>query len=49
MNDYDRAFSIFTRTTATATSDMLLPFVDVENGNDVGVMPLKLESDKGTT
>lgn len=34
---------------ATAASDMLIPFVDVENGNDVGVMPVKLENDKAAT
>jgi hypothetical protein len=33
----------------TATSDMLIPFVDVENGNDVGVMPVTLENDKSAT
>jgi len=33
----------------TASSDMLIPFVDVENGGDVGVMPVTLENDKGAT
>lgn len=33
---------------AVATSPMLIPFVDVENANDVGVMPLTFESNKGT-
>ncbi len=36
-------------TSATAASDMLLPFVDVENGNDVGVMPFTFENDKAAT
>jgi hypothetical protein len=36
-------------TSATASSDMLIPFVDVENGNDVGVMPVTLENDKAAT
>jgi hypothetical protein len=34
---------------STVTSDMLLPFVDVETANDVGVMPVKCESNKGST
>lgn len=34
---------------AIASSPMLLQFVDVENANDVGVMPLVFESRKGTT
>lgn len=29
-------------------SDMVLPFVDVEQANDVGVMPVSVESNKGT-
>lgn len=33
---------------ALATSPMLLPFVDVENANDVGVMPVVFETRKGT-
>ena len=33
---------------ATATSDMLLQFLDVETANDVAVMPVKLESDKAS-
>ncbi len=33
---------------AVASSDMLIPFVDVENANDVGVMPVTFESNKGT-
>lgn len=34
---------------ALATSPMLLPFVDVESANDVGVMPVTFETRKGTT
>lgn len=33
----------------TAVSDMVFPFVEVENANDVGVMPVVLEGNKGTT
>ncbi len=33
----------------TASSDMLLAYVDVESAGDVGVMPVTLEGDKGTT
>lgn len=33
----------------TVTSDLLIPFVEVENANDVGVMPVVAESNKGTT
>jgi hypothetical protein len=33
----------------TVTSDMLFPFLDVENANDVGIMPVTVESNKGTT
>lgn len=33
---------------AVASSDMVLPFVDVETANDVGVMPVTLEGNKGT-
>jgi hypothetical protein len=36
-------------TECVVTSDMVLPFVDVEAANDVGVMPVKAESNKGTT
>lgn len=34
---------------AVASSDMLIPFVDVESASDVGVMPVTLEGDKGST
>ncbi len=34
---------------ALATSPMLLAFVEVENANDVGVMPVTFETRKGTT
>lgn len=33
---------------ATASSDMVLAFVDVETAGDVGVMPVTMESNKGT-
>ena len=33
---------------AIASSDMLIPFVEVEQANDVGVMPVTFESNKGT-
>ncbi len=36
-------------TSAVVTSDMLLPFTDVETANDVGVMPVKFENNKGAT
>ncbi len=34
---------------AVAASDMIIPFVDVESAGDVGIMPVTLESNKGTT
>jgi len=34
---------------AVVTSDMLIPFVNVEDANDVGVMPVRIESNKATT
>jgi len=34
---------------AVVASDMLLPFVNVEDAGDVGVMPVRVESNKGTT
>lgn len=40
---------IVTLDAAIAASDMLIPFVDVENAGDVGVMPVSLEGDKGST
>ena len=40
---------IITLDSAIAASDMLIPFVDVENAGDVGVMPVSLEGDKGST
>ena len=33
----------------TVTSDMMLQFLDVDTANDVAVMPVKAESDKGST
>lgn len=40
---------IITLDAAIAASDMLIPFVDVEHAGDVGVMPVSLEGDKGST
>lgn len=34
---------------AIAESDMLIPFVDVERANDVGVMPVRFTARKGST
>lgn len=34
---------------AVANSPLVIPFVDVETANDVGVMPVTLEGNKGTT
>lgn len=34
---------------AVVTSDMLIPFVNVEDAKDVGVMPVRIESNKATT
>lgn len=34
---------------SVVTSDMLLNFIDVESANDVGVMPVKVESNKAAT
>lgn len=34
---------------AVASSDMLIPFVNVQNSGDVGVMPVTLEGQKGST
>ena len=36
-------------TSCTMASDMLIPFVDVETANDVGVMPVRAEADKAST
>lgn len=34
---------------AVVSSDMVFPFVNVEDAGDVGVMPVSIESNKGTT
>ncbi len=47
--DSDAVTRIIVLEECTAISDMLLPFLDVDQAGDVGVMPVTLENNRGAT